>query len=185
MINYNHVALVGLGLISSSIALSIKRKNKNIRVTGTSRSSKTRELARKLNICEVFDNISDTVENADLVILCVPVGAMSNVSVELLSCLKKGSTVTDVGSVKKEVKDVILDVDMVLDDINAKAERQVEWRLTDARAMLSEAELSRSARALDTISIRIRNRIWEVVAEAREDIHAVYKIASNEMAEKE
>ena len=92
---------------------------------------------------------------------------------------------SDFDTVKKEVKDVILDVDMVLDDINAKAERQVEWRLTDARAMLSEAELSKSARALDTISIRIRNRIWEVVAEAREDIHAVYKIASNEMAEKE
>jgi len=88
-------------------------------------------------------------------------------------------------NVKKEVSDVILDVDMVLDDITAKAERQVEWRLTDARAMLSEAELNRSARALDTISIRVRNKIWAVVAEAREDIHAVYKLAANEIAEKE
>ena len=103
MVNYNHVALVGLGLISSSIALTIKRKNKKIRITGTSRSLKTRELAKKLKICEVFDNISDTIRDADLVILCVPVGAMSKVSKELHYALKKGATITDVGSVKKEV----------------------------------------------------------------------------------
>ena len=88
-------------------------------------------------------------------------------------------------NVKKEVSDVILDVDMVLDDITAKAERQVEWRLTDAIHAMKGADLDRSARALDTISIRARNKIWEAVAEVREDIHAIYKIASNEMAEKE
>ena len=88
-------------------------------------------------------------------------------------------------NVKKEVSDVILDVDMVLDDINAKAERQVEWRLTDAIESMKGADLNRSARALDTISIRVRNKIWAVVAEAREDIHAVYKLAANEIAEKE
>jgi len=47
------------------------------------------------------------------------------------------------------------------------------------------ADLNRSARALDTISIRVRNKIWAVVAEAREDIHAVYKLTANEIAEKE
>tara|TARA_Y100000004_G_scaffold155385_1_gene179957 strand:+ start:844 stop:1221 length:378 start_codon:yes stop_codon:yes gene_type:complete len=88
-------------------------------------------------------------------------------------------------NVKKEVSDVILDVDMVLDDITAKAERQVEWRLTDGIDALKGADLNRSARALDTISIRVRNKIWAVVAEAREDIHAVYKLAANEIAEKE
>ena len=92
---------------------------------------------------------------------------------------------SDFDTVKKEVSDVILDVDMVLDDINAKAERQVEWRLTDAIESMKGADLNRSARALDTISIRVRNKIWAVVAEAREDIHAVYKLAANEIAEKE
>jgi len=92
---------------------------------------------------------------------------------------------SDFDTVKKEVKDVILDVDMVLDDITAKAERQVEWRLTDAIHTMKGAGLDRSARALDTISIRVRNKIWAVVAEAREDIHAVYKLTANEIAEKE
>ena len=92
---------------------------------------------------------------------------------------------SDFDTVKKEVSDVILDVDMVLDDITAKAERQVEWRLTDGIHALKGADLNRSARALDTISIRVRNKIWAVVAEAREDIHAVYKLTANEIAEKE
>ena len=92
---------------------------------------------------------------------------------------------SDFDTVKKEVKDVTLDVDMVLDDITAKAERQVEWRLTDGLNALEGAGLEKSSRALDTISIRARNKIWEAVAEVREDIHAIYKIAANEMAEKE
>jgi len=96
-----------------------------------------------------------------------------------------GEIMSDFDTVKKEVKDVIIDVDMVLDDITAKAERQVEWRLTDGIHALKGADLNRSARALDTISIRVRNKIWAVVAEAREDIHAVYKLAANEIAEKE
>ena len=96
-----------------------------------------------------------------------------------------GEIMSDFDTVKKEVSDVILDVDMVLDDITAKAERQVEWRLTDGIHALKGADLNRSARALDTISIRVRNKIWAVVAEAREDIHAVYKLAANEIAEKE
>ena len=103
MIKYKHVALIGLGLIASSIALAIKSKNRNVIITGTSRSQKTRTKAKELKICEVFDNIKDTVKNADLVILCVPVGAMYIVSKELKNNLKKGSTVTDVGSVKKKV----------------------------------------------------------------------------------
>ena len=65
---------------------------------------------------------------------------------------------SDFDTVKKEVKDVILDVDMVLDDITAKAERQVEWRLTDGLNALEGAGLEKSASALDTISIRARNK---------------------------
>ena len=45
---YKNVALIGLGLISASIALSLRRKNKNIEIIGTSRSKKTRETATKL-----------------------------------------------------------------------------------------------------------------------------------------
>ena len=100
---YNHVALIGLGLISSSIALALRRKNKHVIITGTSRSPETRKKAADLGICEVRDNSIETVKNADLIILCVPVGAMASVVQEFAKTLKQGVTVTDVGSVKVEV----------------------------------------------------------------------------------
>ena len=86
---YNHIALIGLGLISSSIALSLRRKNKNVKITGTSRSFETRKKAGELGFCEVLDSPIEAVKGADLVILCVN--------------LKPGATVTDVGSVKVAV----------------------------------------------------------------------------------
>ena len=100
---YKHVALIGLGLISSSIALALRRENNLTRITGTSRSSETRAKAAELNICEVLESPIETVKGADLIILCVPVGAMAAVVKEFASTLKPGVTVTDVGSVKVEV----------------------------------------------------------------------------------
>ena len=100
---YNHVALIGLGLISSSIALSIRRKDKNVRITGTSRSHETRLKAAELGICEVVENSVEAVKGADLIILCVPVGAMASVVQEFASVLEPGVTLTDDGSVKVEV----------------------------------------------------------------------------------
>lgn len=100
---YNHIALIGLGLISASIALAIRRKHKTVKITGTSRSIDTRNKARELGLCEVCENTKDAVKNADLIILCVPVGAMGSVFDEFAATLKEGATVTDVGSVKVEV----------------------------------------------------------------------------------
>ncbi len=97
---FNHVALIGLGLISSSIALSLRRIDKKIKITGTSRSAETREKASDLRICEVHENSLEAVKGADLIILCVPVGAMASVVREFAPILKKGVIVTDVGSVK-------------------------------------------------------------------------------------
>ena len=100
---YNHVALIGLGLISSSIAHSIRRKDKDIKITGTSRSIATRQKAAELGICEVVENSVEAVKGADLIILCVPVGAMASVVKDFVSVLEPGVTITDVGSVKVEV----------------------------------------------------------------------------------
>ena len=100
---YKHVALIGLGLISSSIALSLRRENSWVRITGTSRSIETRKKAARLGICEVFESSLAAIEGADLIILCVPVGAMAATVKEISPKLKPGVTLTDVGSVKVEV----------------------------------------------------------------------------------
>lgn len=101
---YNKVALIGLGLIASSVALAAREAEIIGRITGTSRSPKTRATARQLQLCdEIADNAAAAVRNADLVMLCVPVGAMSKVMSEIKPHLKPGAVVTDVGSVKQEV----------------------------------------------------------------------------------
>ena len=101
--NFNHIALVGLGLIASSIALNIKSKKSRIKITGYSRTKKTREEARKINFCTVCDNYEDCIKEANLVILCVPVGAMGDTMEKIAPYLSKSAIVTDVGSVKESV----------------------------------------------------------------------------------
>lgn len=105
---FNHVALIGLGLIAGSIALAAKRHDAGVRVTGYARSAATRDIARDLDLCEVFDDAASAVEGADLVILCVPVGAMAEVAQDIAPHLAEGVLVSDVGSVKREVYDAVL-----------------------------------------------------------------------------
>ena len=100
---FDHIALVGLGLIASSIALNLKSKKNRIKITGYSRTKKTREEARKINFCTVCDNYEDCIKEANLVILCVPVGAMGDTMEKITPYLSKSAIVTDVGSVKESV----------------------------------------------------------------------------------
>ena len=101
--DFNHIALVGLGLIASSIALNLKSKKNRIKITGYSRTKKTRDEARKINFCTVCDNYEDCIKEANLVILCVPVGAMGDIMEKITPYLSKSAIVTDVGSVKESV----------------------------------------------------------------------------------
>ena len=101
---YDRVALIGLGLIASSMFWAMKRGGLAGEVTGFARSAETRETARKIGLCDVvYDDINAAVEGADLVVLCVPVGVMGVVMEQIAGSLKQGATVTDVGSVKRDV----------------------------------------------------------------------------------
>ena len=105
---YDRVALIGLGLIASSIFWASKRKDVSVHITGYARSKETRNTARKIGLCdEVFDRLEDAVKDADLVILCVPVGAMEQVMLKIAPFLKAGATISDVGSVKRAVIDAV------------------------------------------------------------------------------
>jgi len=105
---YNRVALIGLGLIASSMYWAMKRANLAGEVVGYARSAETRETARRIGLCDkVHDTIAETVEGADLVVLCIPVGAMGAVAQEMSHYLKLGATVSDVGSVKRAVIDAV------------------------------------------------------------------------------
>lgn len=101
---YERVALIGLGLIASSMFWAMKRANLAGEVVGYARSSETRDTARKIGLCDhICDSISDAVKDADLVVLCVPVGVMGDVAAQIAGHLKPGATISDVGSVKQDV----------------------------------------------------------------------------------
>jgi cyclohexadieny/prephenate dehydrogenase len=105
---YGHVALVGLGLIASSMGHAMKAGGLAGRVTGHAKTAETRAAALELGFCDaVFAKPGEAVEGADLVVLAVPVGAMAEVAAAIAPHLKPGATVTDVGSVKQAVIEAV------------------------------------------------------------------------------
>ncbi len=101
---YERIALVGLGLIASSIARAVGKAGLAGSVAGYAPSPETRETARELGFCdEVHDSAADAVADADLVVLCTPVGVMGDVARDLAPALKSGATLSEVGSVKTAV----------------------------------------------------------------------------------
>ena len=105
---YDRVALIGLGLIASSMFWAMKRAGLAGEITGYSRSQATRDRAREIGLCDrVCDSAAEACEGADLVVLCVPVGVMGAVAAEIASSLSPGATISDVGSVKCAVIDAV------------------------------------------------------------------------------
>ena len=105
---YDRVALIGLGLIASSMCHAMRRAGLAGEIVGYARSAETRDIAREIGLCDLIcDSAAEAVKEADLVVLCVPVGAMESVAREIGPALKPGATVSDVGSVKRTVIDAV------------------------------------------------------------------------------
>jgi cyclohexadieny/prephenate dehydrogenase len=105
---YDRVALIGLGLIASSMCHAMRRAGLAGEIVGYARSAATRDTAREIGLCDhVYDTAAEAAKDADLVVLCVPVGAMESVAQEIAPVLKQGDTVSDVGSVKSTVIEAV------------------------------------------------------------------------------
>jgi len=105
---YDRVALIGLGLIASSMAHAMRRDGLAGHIVGTARSAETRRIAGEIGLCDtITDTAAEAVRDADLVVLAVPVGAMADLAREIGPHLKPGATLSDVGSVKQAVIDAV------------------------------------------------------------------------------
>jgi cyclohexadieny/prephenate dehydrogenase len=101
MLPFARVSLLGLGLIGSSLARAIRAHMPTVRIAGYDASAAVRERVRELNIVDdVADTAGAAVIDADLVILCVPVGQMQGLVPEFAADLADDAVVSDVGSVK-------------------------------------------------------------------------------------
>ena len=105
---YRRVALIGLGLIASSMAHAMRAGGLAEEIVGYAKSPETRAVAKALFCDRVTDTAAEAVAGADLVVLCVPVGAMGALAEEIGPHLKLGAVVTDVGSVKQAVVDAVV-----------------------------------------------------------------------------
>jgi cyclohexadieny/prephenate dehydrogenase len=101
---FDRVALIGLGLIGSSMAWAMRRGGLAGEIVGSARSAETRAAALRLGFLDrVEETAAEAARGADLVVLCTPVGAMARVAQEIAPALAPGAIVSDVGSVKASV----------------------------------------------------------------------------------
>lgn len=101
---FDRIALIGIGLIGSSIARDVKELGLAHEVVVSTRSADTLKRAEELELGTSYSlSAADAVEGADLVIVSVPVGASEAVAKQIAPHLKPGAIVTDVGSTKASV----------------------------------------------------------------------------------
>ncbi|MFZ1815078.1 MAG: prephenate/arogenate dehydrogenase family protein [Rhizobiaceae bacterium] len=102
--HFGQVALIGIGLIGSSLARVIAREKLADRIAISSRSAETLERARELGLGDSYhQSAAQAARDSDLVILCTPVGVVGKIAEEIASSLKPGAILSDVGSVKGSV----------------------------------------------------------------------------------
>jgi cyclohexadieny/prephenate dehydrogenase len=101
---FNRLALIGTGLIGSSIARAARQQGAVGSIAATARSAQTRQRVAELEIADaVTESNAAAVKDADLVIVCVPVGQSGAVAKEIGPHLQPGAILSDVGSVKAAV----------------------------------------------------------------------------------
>jgi cyclohexadieny/prephenate dehydrogenase len=101
---FQHVAIIGLGLIGGSIGLAVREHLPGIRTTGYDSDPKVRDRARQRMLADtVHETAAEAVANADLVILCVPVGSMEEAAREIAGALPPDAIISDVGSSKQTI----------------------------------------------------------------------------------
>ena len=101
---FDRLALIGVGLIGSSIARAAREYGAVRSIVATARTPATRRRVVELGIADqVVETNAQAAQGADLVIVCIPVGASGGVTAEIAAHLKPGAIVSDVGSVKSAV----------------------------------------------------------------------------------
>jgi len=105
---FDHIAIIGVGLIGASIARAAKAEGAAGAITVYDENADVRSRARELGLGEVRDDALAAAAGADLVVLAVPVGVMGAAMDAVAPALKPGAIVTDVGSVKRVVAETLL-----------------------------------------------------------------------------
>src|SRR5215469_1061225 len=101
---FERVALIGIGLIGSSLARVLRRDNPGTTIVACARRAETLATVRRLELAdETTDDPAKAASGADLVVIATPLSAYAEIGRRIGPALKKGAILTDVGSVKEAV----------------------------------------------------------------------------------
>ena len=101
---FERVTLIGIGLIGSSLARALRRWKLAGHIAGHAKSERTRAKAVELGLVDsIHVDAAAAVAGADLTMVCTPLGAYAAIGAAIGPHLKRGSILTDVGSVKQAV----------------------------------------------------------------------------------
>lgn len=101
---YNTIAVIGLGLIGSSVIRAAQSQGLAKRLVAYDRNQAVRDCAKRIDLGDVVtDTLAEAVADADLVLMAVPVGAMASVAEAMAPALKPGAVISDTGSTKSSV----------------------------------------------------------------------------------
>jgi cyclohexadieny/prephenate dehydrogenase len=104
MLPFARVSIIGLGLIGSSIARAIRATMPTVAIVGHDADPAVRARAVEIGLCDdIADTAGAAVTDADLVMLCVPVGAIGAVAREIADDVPTDAIVSDVGGAKQSV----------------------------------------------------------------------------------
>jgi len=104
---FNKIAIIGCGLIGSSILRSIKEYKIAKKVNIFDKSKDVFTFLKKENLIEGTNDINQSVRDADLVVIATPLGAYKEILLSIKDDLKKNIILTDTGSAKKEINKII------------------------------------------------------------------------------
>ena len=166
-LHFNKVAIIGVGLIGGSLAIILREKGIAKNIVGVGRGIKNLKTAKKLGVVNSYtQDAREGVQDADLVVVAIPVASITKVIKEALPSLKKGAIVTDVGSVKKNIVD---EVEKILPDTihfvaghpiagteNAGVEAAFPTLFQNRRCILTPAKKTNKA-ALEKVK-----KLWEI-----------------------
>ncbi|MBA2920624.1 prephenate/arogenate dehydrogenase family protein [Sphingomonas sp. MAH-20] len=108
MLPFARVSIIGLGLIGSSVARAVRQHMPTVRLTGYDADPQVRSVADRLQLSDdIADSAGAAVTDADLVLLCVPVGAIGAAASEIAADLPPDAIVSDVGSSKAGVAEAL------------------------------------------------------------------------------
>lgn len=106
--DFKNITIIGVGLIGSSFALALRANGFKGKITGIGRNRKNLIRAKKLGIIDSYTTeYAEGVKDADLILLAVPVGRFETIIKSVRRNIRKGTIVTDVGSVKAGILKVM------------------------------------------------------------------------------